>query len=83
MHCIFSILRNETETIDPNLIIIDPSTLLNTDIDNIRIEFNRLLKNLREKIKDIPVTDVKALNGLCARESKTSHYCTNPNYTTI
>lgn len=55
-------IRNETETIDPNLIIIDPSTLLNTDIDNIRLEFNRLLKNLREKTKDILVTDVKALN---------------------
>lgn len=55
-------IRNETETIDPNLIIIDPSTLLNTDIDNIRFEFNRLLKNLREKIKDVPVIDIKALN---------------------
>ncbi|KAI7811799.1 laminin subunit beta-4 precursor [Triplophysa rosa] len=55
-------IRNETETIDPNLIIIDPSPLLNTDIDNIHLEFNRLLKNLQEKIKDIPVTDVKALN---------------------
>ncbi len=51
-------------TIDPNIIIIDPTVLLNTDIDNIRLEFNRLLKNLGEKIKEIPATDVKAFNGL-------------------
>ncbi len=60
----YSLLRNETETIDPNIIIIDPTVLLNTDIDNIRLEFNRLLKNLGEKIKEIPATDVKAINGL-------------------
>ncbi len=54
----------ETETIDTNIIIIDPTVLLNTDIDNIRLEFNRLLKNLREKTKEIPATDVKAINGL-------------------
>ncbi|ROL46627.1 Laminin subunit beta-4 [Anabarilius grahami] len=53
-------IRNETETIDPNIIIIDPTILLNTDINNIRLEFNRLLKNLREKTKEVPVTDVKA-----------------------
>jgi len=65
----YLLLRNETETIDPNIIVIDPTTLLNTDIDNIRIEFNQLLKNLREKAKEVPVTDVKA-NGLCVKSVK-------------
>uniref|UniRef100_A0A8C1VN89 Laminin, beta 4 n=1 Tax=Cyprinus carpio TaxID=7962 RepID=A0A8C1VN89_CYPCA len=55
-------IRNETETIDPHIIIIDPTILLNSDIDNIRLDFNTLLKNLREKTKEIPVTDVKAIN---------------------
>ncbi|XP_051546192.1 laminin subunit beta-4 isoform X1 [Myxocyprinus asiaticus] len=55
-------IRNETETLDPNIIIIDPTTLINTDIDNIRHEFNKVLKNLREKTKEVPVTDMKALN---------------------
>lgn len=56
----YSLLRNEMETIDPNIIIIDPTLLLNTNIDIIRLEFNRLLKNLREKTKEVPVTDAKA-----------------------
>lgn len=61
---LYLLLRNETETIDPHIIIIDPTILLNSDIDNIRLDFNTLLKNLREKTKEIPVTDVKAINGL-------------------
>lgn len=65
----YSLLRNETETIDPYIIIIDPTTLLNTDINNIRLEFNMLLKNLKEKTKDVPVTDVKA-KGLCLKSVK-------------
>lgn len=61
---LYLLLRNETETIDPHIIIIDPTILLNSDIENIRLDFNTLLKNLREKTKEIPVTDVKAINGL-------------------
>lgn len=66
-------LRNETEIIDPNIIIIDPTVLLNTDIDNIRLEFNKLLKNLREKTKEGPVTDMKAVNGLCNNDYLHEH----------
>lgn len=63
-------IRNETEIIDPNIIIIDPTVLLNTDIDNIRLEFNKLLKNLREKTKEGPVTDMKAVNDILNKIKK-------------
>ncbi|XP_056307443.1 laminin subunit beta-4 [Danio aesculapii] len=63
-------IRNETEIIDPNIIIFDRTLLLNTDIDNIRLEFNKLLKNLREKTKETPVTDLKALNDILNKIKK-------------
>ncbi|KAG9345889.1 hypothetical protein JZ751_009045 [Albula glossodonta] len=49
------------DSIDPHAILIDTSSLLNTDIDNIKYEFNRLLDRLRDKIKPIPITDPKAI----------------------
>lgn len=51
------------ESIDPSAIIIDPSTLLNTEIDNIKLEFKRLIEKLIDKTKEVPITDPKALNG--------------------
>ncbi|XP_066523971.1 laminin subunit beta-4 [Hoplias malabaricus] len=55
-------IRNLAETIDPNIIIVDPSPLLNTDIDNIQYEFKRLVKDLERKLKEGPKLDLKALN---------------------
>uniref|UniRef100_A0A672YMI7 Laminin subunit beta-1 n=1 Tax=Sphaeramia orbicularis TaxID=375764 RepID=A0A672YMI7_9TELE len=40
------------DSIDPNRIHIDPSPLLNTEIDNIRLEFKKLLNNLKQKVDD-------------------------------
>ncbi|XP_058502469.1 laminin subunit beta-4 isoform X2 [Solea solea] len=45
------------EAVDPNRILIDPSSLLNTEIDNIRWEFNKLLKNLKERLIEDPDDD--------------------------
>ncbi|KAG7468897.1 laminin subunit beta-4-like [Solea senegalensis] len=45
------------EAVDPNMILIDPSSLLNTEIDNIRWEFNKLLKNLNERLIEDPDND--------------------------
>ncbi|XP_047189486.1 laminin subunit beta-4 isoform X2 [Scophthalmus maximus] len=42
------------EAIDPNMILIDPSPLLNTEIDNIRLEFKKLLDSLKEKMIEDP-----------------------------
>ncbi|XP_076863385.1 laminin subunit beta-4 [Brachyhypopomus gauderio] len=55
-------IRNITESIDPNAIIIDPTQLLDTDIDHIRQEFTRLLDDLQRKIKEASKIDMKALN---------------------
>ncbi|XP_075996664.1 laminin subunit beta-4 [Genypterus blacodes] len=45
------------DSIDPNLILIDPSALIHTDIDNIRSDFKKLLKKLMEQIIDVPDDD--------------------------
>ncbi|KAJ8269152.1 hypothetical protein COCON_G00117590 [Conger conger] len=48
------------DSIDPNVIVIDKTALLNTDIDNIKYEFTKLLDKLIEKLKPIgPKTDPK------------------------
>ncbi|KAM3872975.1 laminin subunit beta-4 [Diretmus argenteus] len=49
------------DSIDPNLILIDPSTVLNTEIDIIRHEFKKLLNNLKDKINDEPDVDEEAV----------------------
>lgn len=61
-----SFLRKLKDSIDPNTIIIDPSKLLNTEIDNIKLEFKRLIEKLIDKTKEVPITDPKALNGKTA-----------------
>ncbi|XP_023255175.1 laminin subunit beta-4-like [Seriola lalandi dorsalis] len=38
------------DALDPNMILIDPSPLLNTEIDNIHLDFKKLLNSLKEKI---------------------------------
>lgn len=56
--------RKLKDTIDPNAIIIDPSSLLNTEIDNIRHEFKNLLNNLKDKTSvEPPHTDREELEG--------------------
>ncbi|KAJ8381669.1 hypothetical protein SKAU_G00024470 [Synaphobranchus kaupii] len=48
------------DSVDPNAIIIDKSALLNTDIDNIKYEFTKLLDKLIDKAKPIgPKIDPK------------------------
>lgn len=49
--------------IDPNVILIDPSPLLNTEIDNISLEFKKLLNNLKEKVIEDPDIDDEYLEG--------------------
>ncbi|CAB1313509.1 unnamed protein product, partial [Coregonus sp. 'balchen'] len=49
------------DTIDPNAIIMDSSSLLNTEIDNIHHEFKMLLDNLRNKISEVPTLDPKEM----------------------
>ncbi|XP_039988567.1 laminin subunit beta-4 [Xiphias gladius] len=38
------------DAIDPNMILIDPSALLNDEIDDIHLEFKKLLNSLKEKL---------------------------------
>ncbi|XP_061578256.1 laminin subunit beta-4 [Cololabis saira] len=40
------------DAIDTNKILINPSLLVNTEIDNIQLEFKKLLNNLRAKLTD-------------------------------
>uniref|UniRef100_A0A4W6C4H5 Laminin subunit beta-1 n=1 Tax=Lates calcarifer TaxID=8187 RepID=A0A4W6C4H5_LATCA len=52
------------DAIDPNTILIDLSPLLNTEIDNIGLEFKKLLNSLKEKlIKDPDDEDKGDLEG--------------------
>ncbi|CAK6979151.1 laminin subunit beta-4 [Scomber scombrus] len=45
------------DSIDPNMILISPTSLLNTEIDNIHHEFKKLLNNLKEKLMGQPDDD--------------------------
>ncbi|XP_015257331.1 PREDICTED: laminin subunit beta-4-like isoform X1 [Cyprinodon variegatus] len=47
-------IRRLKDTVDTNIILIDPSLLLNTDIDNIYSEFMKLLKNLKDQLIKVP-----------------------------
>ncbi|XP_041652348.1 laminin subunit beta-4 [Cheilinus undulatus] len=40
------------DAVDPNVIVIDPSPLLNTQIDDIEKEFKKLLDSLKEKVSE-------------------------------
>uniref|UniRef100_A0A8C7F687 Laminin subunit beta-1 n=1 Tax=Oncorhynchus kisutch TaxID=8019 RepID=A0A8C7F687_ONCKI len=53
--------RKLKDSIDPNAIIVDSSSLLNTEIDNIHHEFKMLLDNLRNKISEAPTLDLKEM----------------------
>uniref|UniRef100_UPI003AAF4A91 laminin subunit beta-4 n=1 Tax=Centroberyx gerrardi TaxID=166262 RepID=UPI003AAF4A91 len=52
------------DSIDPNLIMIDPSPLQNTEIDNILHEFKKLLSNLKGKVIDELEVDEEELEEL-------------------
>lgn len=54
---LFPFNRKLKDSIDPNLILIDPSPLLQTEIDNIRYEFKKLLDNLKQRIINEPDDD--------------------------
>ncbi|KAM7397366.1 hypothetical protein PAMP_020344 [Pampus punctatissimus] len=43
-------IRKLKDSIDPNMILINPYSLLNTEIDNIHHDFKQLLNNLMEKL---------------------------------
>ena len=61
---LFFVPRMLKDSIDPNAIIIDKTALLNTDIDNIKYEFTKLLDKLIEKLKPIgPKTNPKEVKG--------------------
>nr|XP_046250599.1 laminin subunit beta-4 [Scatophagus argus] len=64
MEKLYAMIRKLKDAIDPNVIIIDPSPLLNTEIDNIRLEFNRLLNSLKEKLVEDPDSDDENLEEL-------------------
>lgn len=53
----FSSHRKLKDSIDPNVILINPTSLLNTEIDNIHHEFKKLLNNLKEKLMGLPDDD--------------------------
>lgn len=60
-------LRKLKDALNPNLILVDLSPLLDTDIENIRLEFKKLLKVLKEKaIQDLDQKeeDVEGFNNL-------------------
>ncbi|KAL2093324.1 hypothetical protein ACEWY4_010636 [Coilia grayii] len=60
------------DSIDPSAIIIDPTTLINTEIDNIKLDFQKLIDKLIDKTKEVPITDPKALND--SMEEIRKHY---------
>ena len=55
--------RKLRDSIDPNLILMDTTPLLNTEIDDIRRDFNKLLKRLRDTTPDDPDVDTEELEG--------------------
>lgn len=46
--------RKLKDVIDPNMILIDASPLLNTEIDNIDQEFKKLLNKLKNRVTEDP-----------------------------
>ena len=55
--------RQLKDSIDPNLILVDTTPLLNTEIDNIRKDFNNLLQRLRDQNPDDPDVDTEEVEG--------------------
>ncbi|KAM6937856.1 laminin subunit beta-4 [Xenentodon cancila] len=52
MEKLFMQMRKLKDTVDTNVILINPSLLFNTEIDNIELEFKKLLNNLKAKPSD-------------------------------
>ncbi|XP_051237149.1 laminin subunit beta-4 isoform X1 [Dicentrarchus labrax] len=59
-----AMIRKLKDAIDPNIILIDPAPLLNTEIDNIRLEFKKLLNKLKERVFEDPVDEDEDLEEL-------------------
>ncbi|XP_067447150.1 laminin subunit beta-4 [Thunnus thynnus] len=57
-------IRKLKDGIDPNMILINPSSLLNSDIDNIQHEFKKLLNNLKQKLTEQPDDDDEDLEEI-------------------
>lgn len=55
--------RKLKNAIDPNLIVIDTNPLLNTEIDNIHKEFQRLVNNLKRKLIGDPDSEDEFVEG--------------------
>ncbi|XP_019113332.2 laminin subunit beta-4 [Larimichthys crocea] len=51
---LFAMIGKLKDATNPNMILTDPSPLLNTEIDNIRLEFKKLLNNLKDKLIEYP-----------------------------
>lgn len=65
MQKMFVKIRKLKDAIDPNVILINPSPLLNTEIDNIHLEFKKILNSLKEKlIEDSGTEDKEQLEEL-------------------
>ncbi|XP_014860210.1 PREDICTED: laminin subunit beta-4-like [Poecilia mexicana] len=47
-------IRKLKDAVDTNIILIDPSVLLNNEINNINVEFQKMLKNLKDKLTKDP-----------------------------
>ncbi|MBN3318666.1 LAMB4 protein, partial [Atractosteus spatula] len=54
-------INKEKDETDPNIIFMDWTSLLNSDIDTIRYDFNRLFEDLKDKVKALPNFDTKVL----------------------
>lgn len=52
------------DAVDTNIILIDPYVLLNNEINNINVEFQKMLKNLKDKlIKDPNKKETQPVEG--------------------
>uniref|UniRef100_A0AAV2L0Z2 Uncharacterized protein n=1 Tax=Knipowitschia caucasica TaxID=637954 RepID=A0AAV2L0Z2_KNICA len=52
MEVLFQKIMKLKNSIDPNCILLDPTPLLNTEIDNIGLQFRNLLSRLRNKVEN-------------------------------
>lgn len=55
--------RKLTKAIDPNVIVFDPTSVLDPEIDNIRKESQRLVNKLKRKLAGDPDTEEGSLDG--------------------
>ncbi|XP_034391852.1 laminin subunit beta-4 isoform X2 [Cyclopterus lumpus] len=63
-------IRKLQDAIDPNVILIDPSALLNTEMDNIGLEFRKLLNNMKAKRRPNPDDEDEYPDELLAEVQK-------------